>query len=214
MSTIEEPGELTALASLRRFSRARSETEFCHLCRSPLRLEHPHLLELDSRQLRCACEACALLFSQQGTAKYRRVSRRTQFLTDFQLTDGEWEQLHLPINLAFFTYSTAHGRIVAHYPSPAGATESLPAEEAWAALVANNPILATFEPDVEALLVNRLGANFECFRVGIDECYRLAGLIRTRWRGLSGGAEVWREIARFFTDLKGRCHAVGAAKPA
>jgi uncharacterized protein DUF5947 len=214
MSTIEDTGSRTALASLRRFSRGRDEAEFCHLCRSPLRLEHPHLLELNNRQLRCACEACAVLFSQQGAAKYRRVSRRADYLLDFQLSDWEWEQLHLPINLAFFTYSTAHGRIVAQYPSPAGATEALPAEDAWAAIVAKNPVLAEFEPDVEALLVNRLGSNFECFRIGIDECYRLVGLIRTHWRGLSGGTDVWRQIARFFSELKGKCHAVSAAKPA
>ena len=30
--------------------------------------------------------------------------------------------------------------------------------------------------------------------VPIDECYRLVGLIRMHWRGLSGGTEVWKEI--------------------
>jgi hypothetical protein len=40
--------------------------------------------------------------------------------------------------------------------------------------------------------------------VGIDECYRLVGLIRTRWRGLSGGPDVWTEIGRYFDELKGR----------
>ena len=35
----------------------------------------------------------------------------------------------------------------------------------------------------------------------IDECYKLVGLIRTHWRGLSGGDEVWDEIARFFDRL-------------
>ena len=44
--------------------------------------------------------------------------------------------------------------------------------------------------------------------VPIDECYALVGLIRTRWRGLTGGAEVWGEIGRFFEELDRR------AKPA
>ena len=57
---------------------------------------------------------------------------------------------------------------------------------------------ATLEPDVEALLVNRIGEARECYRVGIDECYKLVGLIRTHWRGLSGGQAVWDEIGRFF----------------
>jgi hypothetical protein len=38
--------------------------------------------------------------------------------------------------------------------------------------------------------------------VPIDECFRLVGLIRTHWRGLSGGTAVWAEIGRFFTALK------------
>ncbi len=58
------------------------------------------------------------------------------------------------------------------------------------------------QPDVEALLVNRVGAAREYFIVPIDECYKLVGLIRLHWRGLSGGAVVWGEIARFFDDLR------------
>jgi hypothetical protein len=30
------------------------------------------------------------------------------------------------------------------------------------------------------------------------------GIIRMGWRGLSGGSEVWSEIARFFDDLQKR----------
>jgi hypothetical protein len=40
--------------------------------------------------------------------------------------------------------------------------------------------------------------------VPIDECYKLVGLIRAHWRGLSGGTEVWREIQSFFSALKKR----------
>jgi hypothetical protein len=63
------------------------------------------------------------------------------------------------------------------------------------------------EADVTALLVNRVGhargsAPAEYYLVPIDECYKLVGLIRTHWRGLSGGTEVWREITTFFTALK------------
>jgi hypothetical protein len=60
------------------------------------------------------------------------------------------------------------------------------------------------EPDVETFLVNRVGTKAECYIAPIDECYRLVGLIRMHWRGLSGGAEVWNEIHNFFTDLKAR----------
>jgi hypothetical protein len=34
-------------------------------------------------------------------------------------------------------------------------------------------------------------------------------MIRTNWKGLSGGSEVWAEIARFFSDLKSHADAVG-----
>ena len=60
-----------------------------------------------------------------------------------------------------------------------------------------------------ALLVNRVGhvagaVPAEYYLVPIDECYKLVGLIRTHWRGLSGGTEVWREIGAFFATLKKR----------
>ena len=38
----------------------------------------------------------------------------------------------------------------------------------------------------------------------IDECYKLVGLIRMHWKGLSGGSEVWQELGEFFTGLKAR----------
>jgi hypothetical protein len=60
------------------------------------------------------------------------------------------------------------------------------------------------ETDVEALLVNRVGDGREYYIVPIDECYKLVGLIRTHWRGLSGGTEVWREISKFYANLKER----------
>jgi Family of unknown function (DUF5947) len=58
------------------------------------------------------------------------------------------------------------------------------------------------EADVEAFPVNRVGTHAEYYIVPVDECYRLVGLIRMPWRGLSGGTEVWKEIHQFFTDLK------------
>ena len=40
--------------------------------------------------------------------------------------------------------------------------------------------------------------------VPIDVCYALVGLIRTHWRGFTGGAEVWRELDKFFDGLDRR----------
>jgi hypothetical protein len=42
----------------------------------------------------------------------------------------------------------------------------------------------------------------------IDECYKLVGLIRANWKGLSGGAEVWTEVGRFFLELRSNSEVV------
>jgi hypothetical protein len=178
--------------------------EQCELCSAALAPEHAHLLDLTSRQLLCACGPCAILFSGQQTGQYRLVPRRIQALPDFRMTDAQWEALLIPIGLAFFFHRTPPGKVVALYPSPAGATESLLPLEAWEELAAENPVLRELGPDVEALLVNRVGQVREHYRVQIDECYRLVGLIRTTWRGLSGGPEVWGAIGQFFAGLSER----------
>ncbi len=194
----------SSFATLRRFVRERKTVERCELCGTTLAPDHQHLIEPESRQLHCCCDACALLLGYQEGAKYRRVPRRIQFLADFRMTDAQWESLMLPIGMAFFYISSPQGRVVALYPSPAGATESLLDLEAWQDLVCDNPILGELEPDAEALLVNRVGSAREHYRIPIDECYKLVGLIRTHWRGLSGGTEAWEAIGGFFASLKER----------
>ncbi len=87
-------------------------------------------------------------------------------------------------------------------PSPAGPIESLLGLDAWQAIVDDNPRLGDLQPEVEALLVNRLWGRHLHYLVPIDECYRLSGLIRLHWRGLSGGSEVWEEVGRYFERLK------------
>jgi hypothetical protein len=191
----------SSFAALRRFTRKRPATESCELCAAPLPPDHEHLIEPAVQRIVCSCTACAILFSGQAGTRYRRVPRDVEFLGDFRLSDAQWEELHLPINLAFFFRSTRAGRVVAVYPSPAGGTESLLTLEAWQQLEEENPVLRELEADVEALLVNRLGPAREHYRVPIDACYRLVGLIRAGWRGLSGGAEVWQEIGQFFAGL-------------
>jgi len=200
---VGSPG-LTAMTSIRRFARRRAAAERCELCDAELAADHSHLVEPSSRRLACACEACAILFGGQAGTRFRRVPRDVRSLPDLLMSEETWEGLQLPINLAFFLRSTPAGRVVALYPSPAGATESLVVPESWQTLEDENPVLRSLEPDVEALLVNRIKGSRECYLVGIDECYKLVGLIRTHWRGLSGGQAAWDEIGRFFADLKGR----------
>lgn len=193
---------------LRQFARRRTTAERCELCSAELAPMHSHLLEPAKRQILCACEACSLLFCGQRGANYLRIPRRIRLLSTFQMTDMEWEALMIPINLAFFYFDSASARMVAMYPSPAGATESLLTLEAWDEIRAQNRALQTMEPDVEALLVNRVSADAEYLIVPIDECFRLVGIIRTHWKGLSGGTEVWKHIQQFFTNLRSRCSQV------
>jgi hypothetical protein len=187
--------------TLRRFLPGR-RTERCELCGAALAPGHPHLLESGTRRLVCACDPCAILFERRGPAHYRRVGRDVRFLPDFQMTDAEWESLLIPIGLAFFVYSTPASRTIALYPGPAGLTESLLPLDAWAGIAARNPVVSRTQPDIEALLVNRVGSAREHYLAPIDRCYQLTGLIRMNWHGLSGGEEAWREIGRFFRELR------------
>ncbi|MDQ2926289.1 MAG: DUF5947 family protein [Acidobacteriota bacterium] len=190
---------------LKQFARKRSVVEErCELCSAVLAPMHQHLLEPTKHQIVCSCDACAILFSGQAGARYLRVPRRIRSLSDFQMLDLQWEALMIPIELAFFYRDSASGKMMAMYPSPAGAIESQLSLEAWEEIAAAHPALRTMEPDVETFLVNRVTKPHEYYIVPIDECFRLVGLIRMHWRGLSGGGEVWKEIARFFTDLKAR----------
>lgn len=194
------------LAALQRFNRKTPEVERCELCSTVLSEQHQHLLEPKSRQLVCACDACSMLFDDPRQNRFRRVPRRITLLENFQMSDEQWESLHLPINLAFFYHSSPADRVIAMFPSPAGATESLLTLEHWTDLVQANPVLSELQPDVEALLVNRIGTQRQYFRVPIDECFKLVGIIRTHWRGLSGGVEVWKELALFHQSLEKRAN--------
>ena len=196
-----------AFNSIRRFMRPEAVVERCALCSAPLAERHPHLVEPAERRLICACDGCALLFDGPGSKRYRRVPRRVRSLPDLVMPERSWDALQLPINLAFFFRSTPADRVVALYPSPAGATESPVAAEAWDALLVDNPKLRDLEPDVEGLLVNRIGEARDHYRAGIDHCYRLVGLIRRHWRGFSGGAMVWGQIAGFFDELREQADA-------
>jgi Family of unknown function (DUF5947) len=201
--------EQSPVASMRRFVRSRRESgstrvasERCELCSAALPCTHRHLLEMTKRRVVCACDPCAMRFHDVVGGRFKLIPRDARILPRFNLSDAQWENLSLPINLAFFFFSSPLARMTAIYPGPAGATESLLPLTAWTTLVADNPMLEQLEPDIEALLVNRVASSREYFIAPIDACYELVGLIRLHWRGLSGGDAVWREIACFFSRLQ------------
>jgi hypothetical protein len=199
-----------SLETLRRFARPRPNVERCELCGAAIFSDHPHLLDRRSRQVACSCDACAILFADQQNTRFLRVPKRVLKLTDFRFSDAEWDAMTLPIGLAFFLRDAA-GHPTALYPSPAGVMESLIELPAWPELTRGHPTLTALEPEVEALLVHRMGERQACFVVPIDTAYRLVGLIRTRWRGLSGGPAVWHAIAEFFEELDRKSTVVGDA---
>ncbi len=192
------------LSTLRRIARGRERArdELCELCSAVISNAHQHLIEPENRKLVCVCDACAILFGNQGETKYRRVPRRTRLLLDFRLSDIQWQNLQIPIRLAFIFHDSAAHQSIALYPSPAGPTESWLEAAAWGEIAEQNPSLQKMEPDVEALLINRMGSAGEYYIAPIDECFRLTGLLRAHWSGLSGGAKVWEEVARFFVELQ------------
>jgi uncharacterized protein DUF5947 len=195
--------------SLRRLAQEAQAEEQCDLCSAPLREGHRHLVEPANRQVVCACDPCSILFGGQSERRYKLIPDRILYLAGFDLPDDLWDSLLVPVNMAFFFRSTPEARVVPMYPSPAGATESLLELEPWQELEAANPILKELEPDVEALLVNRVGGVRDHYLVPIDRCYELVGLIRKDWRGLSGGTEVWRTLDGFFTSIKASATVVG-----
>jgi hypothetical protein len=199
MSALDSP----RLASLAQRPEQEPNGERCELCGEPIPAAHRHLLDLASRELLCSCRACSLLFDRDaaGGGHYRLVPDRRLRLAAFELDDLAWERLRIPVDMAFFFRNSAEGRVMAFYPSPMGPTESLLELSTWDELERVNPVLLEMEPDVEALLVNRARGARQQWLVPIEDCYALVGVIRTRWRGFSGGREVWQEIDRFLTRL-------------
>lgn len=194
----------TAFDLLRGFGRRPPPKERCELCGLEIAGEHPHVLRRSTGQILCACQACGILFHhrQEESRDLVRIPRRSIKLPDFSINDQDWAPLRLPIELAFFIYRSANGRVAAYYPSPAGSTESLLSLDAWEQIRHANPSLGQMQPDVEALLVDRTRGHRRYFLAPIDQCYRLTGLIRLHWRGFSGGDQVWSEVDRFFASLE------------
>jgi Family of unknown function (DUF5947) len=194
------------MASARRLAAAAAAmTERCDLCGTSLPDDHRHLLQTEERRILCVCEPCRAMRS--GEPGLRPTGSRMTYLEGFELADDLWAKFQIPIGLAWFFRSESAGRVVALYPSPAGATECELYLEAWEELVAANPVLASLESDVEALIVNRLSSPPEHAIVPIDRCYELVGTIKANWTGISGGSSVDDAVSAFFGHLRPRAGA-------
>lgn len=204
------PGSGSGLAGLRRIISERPIPmvgERCEMCAEPIRDDHPHVVDLESRALMCTCRGCYLLFTaEEAQLRYRAVPDRYLSFPDFALDARQYDELEIPVGLVFLFNSSVLDRIVAFYPGPAGATESELPLEAWARVVESNPQLSLLRADVEALLLRGTdrGSEFSCYLVPIDVCYALVGQLRRVWRGFDGGSEARQAIDDFFADIAAR----------
>ncbi len=186
--------------------RAADGAERCELCRTAVEDRHGHLVDLDKRSIVCACRACYLLFTHQGAAggRYRAVPERILHDPARPLTGADWNELQIPVTMAFFFFNSALGRVVAGYPSPGGVTECELDLAAWDRLAAAYPLLGELAPDTEAIFVNK----DEIFLIPIDMCYSLVGELRLYWQGFDGGAEAHAALDKFLGDLRRRAIAL------
>ena len=196
-------GPFAVLERLRQPAALPRPGERCDMCTAAIGDEHSHVVDTEGRRLMCSCRPCYLLFTVGGAggSRFRAVPERYMTLPGFALAPGLWDELQIPVSVAFFFRNSREDRVVAFYPSPAGATESLLPLDAWDRLAGADPELSAVEPDVEALLVR---APAEGYIVPIDACYELVGHMRRLWHGFDGGQEARAELAAFFTRVKAR----------
>ncbi|WP_410608093.1 DUF5947 family protein [Amycolatopsis sp. lyj-109] len=178
--------------------------ERCELCGTPVAARHCHLVDTGRRGLLCACRACFLLCTgcPTGEARYRAVPERYLWDPRRPIACLDWRGLDIPARFAFFVRRGT--RVTAFQPGPAGAAETPLPSGLWAELAAAHPLLATAEPDVEAIVFRGRGWGTDCFLVPVDVCYRLAGAVRRYWTGGDGGPEVHERVGELFAEIEQR----------
>ena len=208
---------MSGLSPLRRIAAPRpspppaaAADERCEFCGVDIGDRHGHVADVAQHRLLCVCRPCYLLFAPEGAGggRYRGVGEDVRRVADPRVTASQWDALRIPVDLVFFFRQSGVEHLLAFYPGPGGATESLLDLAAWSDLVADHPVLDSTAEDVEAVLLRRLGEGFACYLVPIDVCYELVGVVRSSWTGLGGGTEVWRRIDAWFDALDARARSV------
>lgn len=191
----------SGVAALRAFTGAQARAaERCDFCGLAVGDAHAHVLDVKSGAPRCACTACALLFETPRAGGYRRIAPKAQRLPD-PFSASQWSALGIPVGLAWFYRDVAESRLRVRYPGAAGMVEAPDPGAALEAAAIAAPALADLEAGAEALLVRRTARAGECWRVSMDRCWHLAGLLRRHWRGFDGGAEAHAAMDDFFRSL-------------
>ena len=219
------PGDGAAADPLQVLSRIRATQprerprpgERCEMCSTPIPDEHDHVVDMQQRSLQCACRGCYLLFTPPG----RAASAIAPFPTDTcpsrasSLSPAQWDELQIPVSVAFFFLNSSLERVAAFYPGPAGATESLLSLDAWDEVVAANPGLATLLPDVEALLVRTRSTPMPappsatwCPSTPVTSWWDSSGDCGA---GFDGGREAHDALEAFFAAVRARARPADGA---
>jgi hypothetical protein len=206
LSVRDEPTEVRLpMPKLRAASPAPSvATEQCELCGGHVGERHGHGVDAELHRLVCLCDPCRIVLgaNPESRGRFRALPDRVVADPAFAVAEGEWDALGIPVSTAFFFHDSAAGGIVAFYPGPAGATESLLDPRAWESLAASSAVAAELAPDTEAMLVRRTVDVHESYLVPVDRCYELVGLLRTHWRGFDGGQDAHDALDEFFGRVR------------
>ena len=168
----------------------------------------------------CTCRPCYLLFTAEGarTALPRGARPVPVLRRASSLGAGQWDELEIPVGLAFFFVNSVLGRTVAFYPGPAGATESELPLGAWDRIVDGQPGARLAGPRRRG--ADRPDAGPGRARAGAlpSSCRSTAAtswsaLLRTVWRGFDGGQEARALLDAFFADLAAQPAARRPAVP-
>ena len=117
---------------------------------------HGHVVDVEQRRLMCTCRPCYLLFTHPGAAGgqvplgIRALSAHRSWRSALAM-DG----LQIPVGMVFYLRNSQIGRCRRFIPVPPGRRNRGLPVETWDEMVQANPVLATLEPDVEALLISR-----------------------------------------------------------
>ena len=173
------------------------------MCAEPIGDEHPHVVNLESRGADVHLPACYLLFTDEdAAAALPGGARPVPVVPGLHRSDArQWDELEIPVGLAFFFRNSVLGRTVAFYPGPAGATESELPLAAWDADRRGQPAAATCSrPDVEALLVRRRTERGAA-RLAATWCRSTAATSWSAGCGCSGAASTAAGGARRLDDV-------------
>ena len=134
----------------------REAQEHCDLCSEPIPPEHRHLLDLETRELRCACRRAACCSTARAPAAGTTPGPRPAAAAGrLRARRRAWEELRIPVDMAFF-FHRARGRARRRLLPGADGRDRVAARAArLGGDRGRQPRARGMEPDVEALLVNR-----------------------------------------------------------